>query len=106
MVGGSTRIPKLKWLISKTLEQRCTVKAIDPDKAVAVGAALIGQSSCTVMEIAGISTTIKYDKKSICVAPKTKLPYKKIGLPKMSEISVSNFISFIKQETNNYCSPT
>ncbi|KAK3910979.1 Heat shock 70 kDa protein [Frankliniella fusca] len=59
LVGGGSRIPKLRELIVESLGDKLC-KALNPDEAVAIGAALIGEGKVSVKkEVLGLFTRIR-----------------------------------------------
>lgn len=59
LVGGSTRLPLLRDLVQRALGVRVLCKALNPDEAVAVGAALLAAGDVTIrQEVASFDTKV------------------------------------------------
>ena len=92
LVGGSTRIPKVQALLSEHFAGKELCKAINPDEAVAVGAAVQGailsgaQSSATqslvLVDVTPLSLGIETDGKlmSVVIKRNTPIPARKTSV--------------------------
>ncbi|XP_034247233.1 uncharacterized protein LOC117648680 [Thrips palmi] len=78
LVGGSTRIPLLRTLIQKELPGKPLSKAINPDEAVAEGAALLAAGFVEVKrEVLSLKTEVTMAEKCSIFARNTELPQRR-----------------------------
>ncbi|CAI0454282.1 unnamed protein product [Linum tenue] len=75
LVGGSTRIPKVREMLKKMFDGKEPSRGINPDEAVAYGAAILGANLTTDRPGVGIGTL--GDLMSVVVPRNTPIPTKK-----------------------------
>ena len=99
LVGGSTRIPKVQALLVETFPQRLLNKTINPDEAVACGAAIQAailnhdQHSSVrdllLMDVTplsiGLGVGVREDITSVKIPRHTTIPVKRVCVMETSE---------------------
>ncbi|XP_034235468.1 uncharacterized protein LOC117641867 isoform X2 [Thrips palmi] len=75
LVGGSSRIPQLRSLVQELVKGKPLCKAVNPDEAVAKGAALMAAKRVELkQEVLSLETRIRMGNKEVIVPANTKLP--------------------------------
>lgn len=76
LVGGSTRIPYLRTLIQSVFDNKVLSKAVNPDEAVALGAALMASEYVQLIkEVLSLNTQISQISVEKKVEAGTELPH-------------------------------
>lgn len=80
LVGGSSRVPRLRALVEAAVDAKAC-RAVNPDEAVAVGAALLAAGRVKLQEVAALRTMIKQDDNVYNIVPGSRLPVCKTVTP-------------------------
>ena len=97
LVGGSSRIPRLRVLIEEAFQQTKLCKAVNPDEAVATGAALLAACRVKLKDVTSLMTIVEHgDREVYKITPNTLLGASKELTPHSKGIFlVRNFWSLV-----------
>ncbi|KAE8742172.1 hypothetical protein FOCC_FOCC012312 [Frankliniella occidentalis] len=76
LVGGSTRVHRVRELVQEALSDTRLCKAVHQDEDVAKGAALLGAGCFQVKDVTALHINVMHNGEEITIAANTQLPYK------------------------------